>query len=205
MIRRTGNRAFAALNSILSLPGTESLGRIDISVAQPTYDLERVVESSLTTDWLFYRQISIAAGGFNSAGLNPRSSVSWTEIQRLSGPDSPLPPDDHDLWIYGWGVEMSDVSNLTEAILTREQGTAGLNTATELLWYADQGHFTEPMRDGAQAIQVPLPWYVPRSPTVGSLLPVTFLLRSITVADPGALLEVTMRARSAPPGVLPLQ
>lgn len=47
MIKTAGNRVFARLSSILNLPGTENLGKIDIGVAQPTYPLREVVEAEL--------------------------------------------------------------------------------------------------------------------------------------------------------------
>lgn len=47
MLKTAGNRVFARLSSILNLPGSENLGKIDIGVAQPVYPLREVVESEL--------------------------------------------------------------------------------------------------------------------------------------------------------------
>lgn len=116
MIRTAGNRIFAGLSRILDLPGSENLQSIDITAAQPTFDLNRITAAELGISAALIYQLDIPTGGADfDFPLNPYSSVTADADTRtfivsgdrgrspVTGGQSGILASDYDAYLQDFG------------------------------------------------------------------------------------------------------
>lgn len=201
----TRTRAFAALATMLQLPGTETLRSVDIGVASPVVDLTEVIRSGLAASWTFARNVSVAAADSAQIPLDPFKVGNWDEVWRAdrvaTGEDL---PSDHEALILSCGMLLS-AATLTGAVIGPFQTSTNLTVGEILVpwWMADttldvgSTNLVADRAAGSPYIRPP-PWFLP--PSIDSR-PRPMLRADFSAAtDAVAMLQVV----AAPRGVLPV-
>lgn len=205
MIVRTGNRAFAGLGDLLSLPGTQALNAIDIAAAQPVVDLIDMVGYESIDVWTFLYQLNFDGGGAQTdqQDLTFYDSTGWSiicENENVNFAGTAFIERDRDAYVVGAGVKEAGSQQLSIATMARRRQTGGalLGASEMLLGWVDTtlgtGFF------GQLNQSVPLPWVFRHQNHREN----REHMRLDTEVAADVVVEYWFQVLSAPPGVLPL-
>lgn len=103
-IRRVLNQAYSELNRVLSLQGSQYVGKVETEHSVLTHDLNPIVQAKLARPIHYTDNIDVGDGAVVFSGRSLRSTSAWDEITRGDQRDAGAwDDDDEDLVITSLG------------------------------------------------------------------------------------------------------